>query len=314
MTAAAAPARHPRMSLAAVTRGRVEAPLRLMLYGVPGVGKSTFASAAPNAIFLGAEDGSNNLDVARFPIPASWGDVLDALGELARTKHEYRTLVIDTVDSLEPLCWQVVIGRDSKAKTLEDVGGGYGKGAKAAVDEWRVFMSALERVRAAGITTVLLAHAQVKTFKNPEGPDYDRFSMKMEPQAGSVLAEWCDMQLFAQFEAWVKQERGQRAKGASTDVRIVHTQRTAAFDAKNRYSLPDRLPLGWDDIMSAVRDRRVASPADLRAAINSALEGAAEDIAAKVRAALGRAGDDTTKLAELDNWVRAKVAPKESST
>ena len=64
----APPVRAPsKMTLDAITRGKIEKPLRLLVIGVDGVGKSTFAAAAPSPIFLDAEDGSNNLDVARLP-------------------------------------------------------------------------------------------------------------------------------------------------------------------------------------------------------------------------------------------------------
>lgn len=300
----------PRLSLASVTRGRREQPLRILLAGIGGVGKTTFAAAAPGAIFLGAESGDDNFDVARFPPPQTWQDVLDAVRALAEEKHDHRTLVIDTLDSIEPLCWRAVVERDGKARTIEDVGGGFMKGYTAAVDEWRVLLSQLERLRGIGMAVVLLAHVAVKNFKNPLGPDFDRFVMKLDPKAAAVFHEWSDLHLFAQFETWVEAEKGKRPKGMSTDVRVLHTRRTAAFDAKNRYSLPETLPLSWDDVMAAVKQRQVATPSELRAAIEAALEGQSAELASKVRTAVTAAGDDATKLAEIDNRLRARLAAK----
>jgi hypothetical protein len=57
----------PRMSLAAVRRGPIAEPMRVLLYGVEGIGKSTFGAAAPAPIFLGAEDGTAELDVPASP-------------------------------------------------------------------------------------------------------------------------------------------------------------------------------------------------------------------------------------------------------
>jgi hypothetical protein len=301
-----------RMTFAAVTKGRRDMPLRILVAGVGGVGKTTFAAAAPSPIFLSAEAGDDNFDVARFPTPQAWQDVLDAVRLLADEKHDYKALVIDTLDGLEPLVWRAVVDRDSKAKTIEDVGGGFQKGYVAAVDEWRILLAALERLRAVGMTVILLAHVTVKNFKNPLGADYDRFIMKLEPRAGAVFHEWSDLHLFAQFDTWVVEEGKKRPKGMSTDVRIVHTMRTAAFDAKNRYSLPASLPLSWDDVMQAVRQRQVAQPGEIRAAIEALLVGADDELATKVRATVAKAGDDAVKLAEIENRVRARVAqPKE---
>ena len=97
-----------RMTLSAVTRGRVAAPLRVLCYGVEGVGKSTLGASAPAPIFLGAEDGSALLDVARFPQPRAWTDVLEAVRVLIHEEHDYRTLVIDSLDWIEPLVWAAV--------------------------------------------------------------------------------------------------------------------------------------------------------------------------------------------------------------
>ena len=99
----------PRMSLAAVTSTRQPSrPLRIALFGVPGVGKTTFAAQAPAPIFLCAEDGAGFLDAQAFPKPSSWGDVLEAVQELMHGEHSFKTLVIDTLDALEALCWEHV--------------------------------------------------------------------------------------------------------------------------------------------------------------------------------------------------------------
>jgi hypothetical protein len=306
----------PRLTLASVSKGRREQPLRILLAGISGVGKTTFAASAPAPIFLGCEAGDDNFDVARFPSPSSWQDVLDAVRALAEERHDYKTLVIDTLDSIEPLCWRAVVERDGKAKNIEEVGGGFQKGFTAAVDEWRSLLSQLERLRGAGMAVILLAHVAVKNYKNPLGPDFDRFVMKLDQRAAPVFAEWSDLHLFAQFETWVEgaDVKGKRPKGMSTDVRVLHTRRTAAFDAKNRYSLPETLPLSWEDVITAVRQRQVASPAELRAAIEAALEGQAAELTEKVRAAVAAAGEDAVRLAEIDNRLRARLAAKGDAT
>ena len=80
-----------RMTLAAVKKGRIKQPLRVIVYGQEGVGKSTFAACAPSPIFLCAESGTNHLDIARFPAPEQWSDVFDAVDLLTRQEHDYKT-------------------------------------------------------------------------------------------------------------------------------------------------------------------------------------------------------------------------------
>lgn len=266
--------RAPRMTLTSVTRGRIEAPPRVLLVGTPGVGKSTFAAAAPSPIFLPAEEGTNHLDVARFPRPESWADVLDAVETLTVEPHDHRTLVVDTLDAIEPLVFAEVC-REAGKPTIEEVGGGFGKGYTAALDKWRTLLSAFERLRAQRqMTVIMLAHTVIKSFKNPEGSDYDRYIPKLNEKAAGLLDEWVDAHLFARHETYAVGEGKAKAKGISTGARVLRTQRTAAFNAKNRYDLPDTMPLSWADFASAVAAHAPASLDVLRAEL--------EELAAKV--------------------------------
>ena len=299
-----------RMSLANVVRGRIAKPLRVLLFGVEGVGKSTFGANAPSPIFLGAEDGTSELDVARFPQPGSWDEALEAIAELTRAEHDHKTLVIDTVDWLEPLCWSKVVERasDKDIKTIEDFG--YGKGYVAALDEWRVLLASLERLRSArGMHIVLLAHSWIKTFKNPEAEDFDRYELKLHAKAGGLLKEWCDAVLFAQYETYAnKDSKTKRVRGVSTGARIVQTQRTAAWDAKNRYDLPETLPLDWEAFAEAVTAHRPADPGILHARITGMLTSIADNaLATRVRAAVEAANGNAAELARIADKLAATV-------
>ena len=242
-----------RMNLAAVKTGRVAQPLRVLLVGPEGIGKSTFGANAPAPIFLGAEDGISELDVAHFPDPQSWSDVRDGVRTLTNEAHQYKSLVIDTVDWLEPLCWRAVCESGRKA-SIEDFG--YGKGYVAALDEWRNLIADLEMLRRTkGMHVILLAHSHVKPFKNPEGDDYDRYTLKIHEKASGLIKEWTDAVLFANYETHVLKD-GQRSKGYAGGSRVMHTERRAAWDAKNRFGLPEKMALDWSELYAAVESSR----------------------------------------------------------
>lgn len=238
-----------RMSIGAVTSGIVAAPIKTLVYGPEGVGKTSFAAGAPSPIFIPIEEGTNHLPVARFPAPETFQDVLDAITELGRTEHPYRTLVLDTLDALEPLIWEHVVrqaGKPDKIKSIEDFG--YGKGYIAALDSWRLLLAYLEKLRRAKqINVVMLAHSQIKKFQNPEGEDFDRFELKLAGKGASgVVKEWSDNVLFATYEVIASTDKDtDRTRGFSTGKRVARTTHSGAFDAKNRYSLPDPLELSW---------------------------------------------------------------------
>lgn len=295
------------MKLANVTRGKQKEPYRILLAGVEGIGKTTFAAGAPSPIFLEPEKGSGHLDVPRFPVPANFADALEAIAELTTGEHSFQTVVVDTVDWLEPLIWSHICTRDGKTD-IEDYG--YGKGYQAAVDEWRKFVSALERLeKAKGMNVVLLAHSQLRSFKNPEGEDFDRYELKLNLKAAGVLKEWVKAVLFTNYETWAIKAKGTlKAKGVSSGARLVYSTRSAAYDAKNRYSLPAALPLAWADFEKAALAHQPLTSVELVEAIKKNAATAGGDVEKTALGALERAGDDAQKLAELNNWVAAKLA------
>lgn len=296
----AAKANEKRFGLDSVKRGKVIKPARVVLYGTEGVGKSTVGADAPSPIFIGAEDGTAQLDVARFPEPETWADVLESIETLAAEEHDFKTLVIDTADWLEPLCAEHVI----TAKRGEDLS--YGRDVAYQVDEWRRMLSRLDKLRdAKGMAILVLAHSHVKTFNNPEGDDYDRFSMKLAPKISALLREWPDAVLFANYETLTVKEKGSRTKGVRGTARFIHTERTAAFDAKNRFSLRPRIPLSWADFAAGC-DNNPERTAEIVERIGALIGEAASVIAEQATAGLERAGNDTAKLSQLENWLTAK--------
>lgn len=299
------------MALSNVIRGKISKPIKALLYGTEGVGKSTFAAGAPDPIFLCSEDGTGNLDVARFPMPDRWEDVLCAVNELHDAKHEFKTFVIDTVDWLEPLCWDYIIRtatadrQGNRPKSIEDVNGGFGKGYVAATDQWRFLLSQFERLQNdRGMHIVLLAHSWIKPFANPEGENFDRYELKINKQAAGKIKEWCNAVLFAQYDTAVVSKQG-KTRGVATGARIMRTERRAAFDAKNRYGLPFSMPLDWNEFFAAVQSGQAVAPEKLIAEARAL--GASAGITEQVEGLITRANGDSDKLGRLVDWVRGRI-------
>lgn len=305
-----------RMSLAKVTHGKLKKPPRVLIYGVEGVGKSSFAADAPDPVFIGTESGTGELDVARFPEPTTWDEALEAITELTTGEHKYRTVVIDTLDWLEPLCWaRTCFGRRDKAgkaiQAIEDFG--YSKGYTYALEHWRVLVSLLERLRnERQMGVVLVAHSWIKSFKNPAGDDFDRYEMKLDKKAAGLLREWCDACLFAQFQTFTHKTDSGRSKGVSDGARVIYTERAASHDAKNRFDLPPALPLDWATFAEAVAEHRPADPERLKQRIEGLLELVDDGTVERVRKALEMFADDTAQLARIANKLAAQVETQES--
>ena len=293
-----------RMTLANVSRGKQERPLRVILYGVEGVGKSTFAARAPSPVFLCAEDGTAQLDVARFPTPRSWADVLEAVRVLTHDEHAFKTLVIDTLDWLEPLCWAHVCQAAGKSDIEEF---GYAKGYVMALDQWRVLLGRLDLlVRTRKLNVVMVAHAAIRRIDDPQTGPFDRYRMKLHDKAADLLREWVDAILFARHEVMTVERKG-RLRGVSSGARVIHTQWTAAYDAKNRFDLPDTLPLDWDEFESAVRAHVPASESKLSEELRELIPRLVEPEKAE-KAMREWAGESPARLAQLLDKVRGKLA------
>lgn len=247
------------ISLASISTDPIIAPPRIVLYGPHGVGKTTFGACAPAPILMPFEDGVGKLEIARFPILQSWTETVEALGALINEAHDYGTVVVDSLDWLEPIVWAEVCKRHGK-KDIEEFG--YGKGYLFACDVWREFFDGLRALRQSkSMAVVLIAHTEIKQFADPNSDPYDRYQIKLQPRASALAEEWADCVLFANFRTYTaKADAGFNRKitrGVGTGERVLYTEERPGFRAKNRYGLPAELPFTW----AAFSDALVGAPA-----------------------------------------------------
>ena len=297
-----------KFTLESVTRGRRKAPYYIVLYGPHGAGKSTFAAGAPDPIFIGEPGGTDHLDVARFPAPESTNDLDAALESLENDKHDFKTLVLDTADYLEPIIYDFVC-REAKVSSIEKAHGGFGKGYVAAVDKWRTILISLDRLRSKRkMNIIILAHSHLKSVRNPLGDDYERYEMKLNAKAAALLKEAPMAVLFANYVSYTeKDEATKRAKAYGDGSRMVYTEFRPAFDAKNRYGLPFELPLSWEDFDAAAQTGEPLSADKIVAEIESLIPKLDAERQRKVRKYLDADRDDATKLAALADRVRGLI-------
>lgn len=241
--------------LSSIHHGKKNAPPRIVLYGDHGIGKSTFAAGAPKPIFICTEDGLGNIDSASFPLCMSYKNALGCVHTLYKEKHDFQTVVLDSLDWLEALVWTHV-AKAHGHKEIEDFG--YGKGYAFAADTMRDFLRGLNALRTEKkMAVILTAHCQVKRFDDPTSEPYDRYILKLHKSASSIVSEWADVIGFAQNDTRVQKEdvgfNKKARRAVSSGKRWLNVERTPAFDAKNRLGLPAKMPLEWAAFDTAMR-------------------------------------------------------------
>lgn len=256
-------------SLASLQKNSPKPP-RIIIHGDAGVGKTTFAVCSPSPVVIQTEDGLGNLDATAFPLATSFEDVMSALQSLYTEDHKFQTLVVDSLDWLEPLVWQQVC-KTHNVPSIEALP--YGKGYVEAQSFWRQFFDGITALRdARNMTIIMVAHSQVQRVEDPTLPAYDRHGLKLHKRAAALAEEFADVILYAAVQTnTITEDSGfnnKRVRATTTGERVMHTVGQPAFLAKTRYSLPTPLPLAWDAFASAMNP--ATAPAEKAPALKAA--------------------------------------------
>jgi len=323
----------PEEDLIEVVDGRLPGGRRFLFYGQEAVGKTTLAAHAPKPIFIDIENGSANMSVARYKfkdgiVPQTYSEILKAVKRLTTAKHDFQTLVIDSLDRVENLIHDHVLERDSGkqsnlnkyGKKLESIESyGYGKGYQVAYEEFCSLLRGLETLMLSrGMNIILIAHSKIGTFKNPEGEDYDRYWIRVHQHIAGKSKEWVDVCGFACYEAGGDKMNADdnRAKGWSTGRRLLKLQHSAAYDAKSRIPLPKEIELlagnPWAPLQEAIESAE-ETPEEILEAIKLECQRLGDHaLTEKVRAAC-QGVLDTAKLSRYLMDLRNRT-PQEEST
>lgn len=238
-----------------IQKGKLAEPIAAVVYGVEGVGKSTFASLWPKPVFVDVENSTTRLDVSRV-VPESWTGLKQMLNSLQKDHSaEFDTVVLDTADWAEKLCVRELCAKHN----LSALGGqeDYGHSYNLLEKEFGSFLDQLTGMVKAGWNVLILAHAKMRTTQQPdEFGAYDRWELKLEKKTSALLKEWPEMLLFLNYKVLVIEDKKTKVKKGTGGRRVAYSSHAPCWDAKNRFGLPeefdfemeDGLHQGWETI------------------------------------------------------------------
>lgn len=229
-----------------VTSTRQTKALKVVVYGPEGIGKTTFANNFPQPVYIDTEGSTNFIDSQKLPDPTSWTMLLEELEYLKTTSGIARTIVIDTIDWAESLAKQHLMSKNNW-DAIDSTA--YGTRYVALADEIGKLLNKLSELVELNYNVVLLAHSETKKHELPdELGAFDRYVLKLERRDASLVKEWADMILFANFKTTVITDSKTNSKKATGGQRVMYTTHKPTWDAKNRLGLADELPFDYEQI------------------------------------------------------------------
>lgn len=299
--------------LFAVQKGKKKEPLNVVLAGVAGIGKSTWAAGAPNPLFIGGEE-TGELEVQRMPQAKTYAEFVAQIDHLLseNCKIEFQTLVVDTLDSVEKMLHEKILKEDPKgAGSMIAALGGYGKAYEKAEHELIALRTKFKRLRDEhGKNLVFIAHTKKVTANDAIlGLAYDTYELNLHQRAQAVFVDWCSAVLFANYIIHA-------TAGTNTDKifamgdgnRVVLTEKRPGHIGKNRFNLPYEMPLDFR-FFHAAWDKFYGEAARSADDIRTTVIGLCENISDKTRVnkimeSVERAGNDLAKLEKIEQKVK----------
>ena len=237
------------ISMKSLHKVRATLPPRALIYGPPGIGKTTLASEWPNPAFLQVEDGTpSDLEISSFGRLTSYNEVMEAVAALYTEDHKAQTVVLDSLDKLEALVWAKVC-EDNEWANMESAG--FGKSYVAADTVWRELLEGFNALRRdKNMSVVYIAHSTINNVNDPTTQSYSQYDVRLHKRAIGLFQDEVDAILFVTQDVTLKANDssgksksgpGARVRADGGGNRFIHTSPRPAYIAKNRYGLPDRL-------------------------------------------------------------------------
>lgn len=215
--------------------------LTTLIYGPSKIGKSTWCSNAEKALFLATEPGLNALEVYSTSITC-WNDLLNACSEISKGKHDFKTIIIDTIDNAYRMCADHIC---SKFNVEHESDLTYGKGYALINNE---FHRVINKLAFMPYGLILVSHSIEKDIETRTGK-HTRIVPTLPEKARKIVTGLVDLILFCDLEIEADKE------GNSIYKRVIRTKPSPNYDAGDRTGvLPETIPLDFENFTKIFDD------------------------------------------------------------
>ena len=224
-------------SLTNVTTTLKSRPFPLItLYGQAGVGKTTLAAEFPKPFLINIEGGvPEGIDIATHlggPL-RTYNDLLAYLQLLANKQHDYKTVIIDSLDTLEK---KIIHPHILKTNDFDSIDQTFGRAYTRSAEVFDTILDVIEQIRFKRRMFVVLTAAAVKeTFDDLVNNSYHRFNLALQNQISTKVFHQSDFMFFMRPQVYmVTDKRGKNAKPTSNAKRELCTTLMPQYVAKSR--------------------------------------------------------------------------------
>lgn len=245
-------------SLKSPIKDAAKEPPFIVVYGDPGIGKTTFGMQTPNPIFIDIEGSTKHYGgfdrhyITQYPV------FIEALRQIRDEEHDYKTLVIETADWLETMYHKHICitapnnSKGNKPSHISDkyhdttnYGNGYILAANMMKDTIESYFKPIMSNRK--VCIILTSHAATKPMSEPDGDDYEHRTLKLDKRFCEVLREFASAVLYAKANTLLDGQ-GKAIQGD----RVLITGDCKAAAAKNRLYLPQEIPFRYDAFLESI--------------------------------------------------------------
>ena len=211
------------------------------IYGKGGIGKTTLATKAPNALLIATEKGYNALPGVMPIDVTSWAEMRQVRNELKKpqVKEKYQTVIIDTIDIAAAMCEKYICSQNDVEKIGEIP---YGQGWTLLKREFEDMFRSMAQM---GYAVFFISHDKDKTFKREDGTEYNMIIPSCPSTCGEIIKNMVDIMAYAHQKV---------IDGVPKRI-LTFRSLDGTIDCKSRFRyMTPAVELSYDNLVKALND------------------------------------------------------------